>query len=142
MILLLRALAMKPTVLICDNLLEGLEEEVQVRLLKMMKRMKQELKMSILFFTGSPYHLRYISDSAGLVLENKLVELGPTEQVFKAPRSQEMQDYIAKVLAEAGCKEWKDAAARFQEIADAVLTDSAMNAKWLPNFRGELTRMA
>merc|ERR1712048_796649 len=113
-------------VLVCDNPLDGIDAKVQARLLKMIKRMKQDLKTTVLFLCSDPHHLRYISDSVGLVLEDKVVELGPTEQVFKAPRSQEMQDYIAKVLADSGCKQWKDVAPEFQEQTDALLEDKAM----------------
>lgn len=124
----LMCIAQRPEVLVCDEALVGLPIDNQARLLKMVKRMKQECKTSVLVMSSDLDQVSYIADSLGLVCpEGELLEKGPTLEVLETPRHEETQ----KIMAEAR-KGAIGRAGPIQAQCKELIGDRALEASWLP----------
>lgn len=124
---LLRCLASCPDVLICDAVLQGLDNEHRARALHMLKRMKDEIGISILY-AGEPSsdvaEIQLIADSIGVLCGGCLVELGPAVEVIDDPKSSMTKAYIS------GCKVPDGKLAK--QFAD-LTNDPGLVQEWLPH---------
>jgi len=92
----LLAFAKSPDVLICDSAFRHAELSQQLRLLHMLRRMKEEIGTSIVYISSDISHARLIADSVGYLSEGLLVELGPTASVLKSPKHPKTASYMEK----------------------------------------------
>lgn len=128
---ILRCIAARPEVLICDDALEGLPVGTQARFLRMLKRMKQECKTSVLCMSDDLDQVSYMADSLGfLSQEGSLCEKGPAQEVLETPRHEESQGRISAYLQQTGQK--TPLGGPVHERCKELLTDSALNGQWLP----------
>jgi peptide/nickel transport system ATP-binding protein len=80
------ALSCNPKVIIADEPTTALDVIVQDRILKQLKKIQQELGMSIIYISHDIAVIAEVSDRIGVMYAGKLVELGSTEEVFARPR--------------------------------------------------------
>ncbi len=87
-----RALAMKPEVLLMDGPTSALDPKA----IAMIERLICELKryMTVLVVTHNAAQAARISDYTAFLYMGKLVEFGPTERVFMAPRDKRTEAYL------------------------------------------------
>ena len=81
-----RALITKPKLVICDEPVSMLDASVQAQVLELMLELKDELELTYLFITHDLWVARYLCDRIAVMHEGKIVELEPTEKLFKEPR--------------------------------------------------------
>ena len=81
-----RALALGPKLVIADEPTAGLDVSVQGEVLNLLGRLQQELGISILAISHNLNVVRHITDRVGIMYLGRLVEQGPTEDVFGEPR--------------------------------------------------------
>ncbi|MBX2863041.1 MAG: ABC transporter ATP-binding protein [Leptolyngbyaceae cyanobacterium MAG.088] len=81
-----RALITKPKLVICDEPVSMLDASVQAQVLELMLELKDELELTYLFITHDLWVARYLCDRIAVMNEGKIVELGPTEQLFTTPQ--------------------------------------------------------
>jgi peptide/nickel transport system ATP-binding protein len=80
------ALACSPELIIADEPTTALDVIVQDQILKELKRIQAELGMSILYISHDIAVIAEVTDFLGVMYAGKLVEYGPTSQVFAHPR--------------------------------------------------------
>ncbi|WP_343080064.1 ABC transporter ATP-binding protein [Ostreiculturibacter nitratireducens] len=81
-----RALALDPKLLIADEPTAGLDVSIQGEMLNLLAKLQDELGLAILIITHNLNVVRHITDKVGIMYLGKLVEEGPTEEVFARPK--------------------------------------------------------
>ncbi|MBZ9764264.1 ABC transporter ATP-binding protein [Mesorhizobium sp. CA8] len=80
-----RALAMKPRLLLADEPTAGLDVSVQGDVLNLIGELKRELGFATMIVTHNLAMIRHVSDRLAIMYLGRLVETGPTQEVFSAP---------------------------------------------------------
>jgi len=125
----LRSLASYPDVLVCDELLGGLDAIRQPRVLHMLRRMKEEMHTSILYITTELSQLKLICDDIGYLSGGVMSELGPADDVLDCPKHPDCKEYVNSYRSLPGCQIIGGKLAQnFTEIAG----DADIAGKWLP----------
>src|SRR5258708_9990756 len=85
-VMIAMALANEPDLLIADEPPTALDVTVQAQILALLAEIRQRLGMSLLFITHDLGIVRRIADTVCVMNSGKIVEQGPVEQVFTAPK--------------------------------------------------------
>jgi microcin C transport system ATP-binding protein len=80
------ALANEPDLLIADEPTTALDVTVQAQILALLADIRQRLGMSLLFITHDLGIVREMASDICVMTEGRIVERGPTERIFAAPR--------------------------------------------------------
>jgi microcin C transport system ATP-binding protein len=94
-VMIAMALANEPDLLIADEPTTALDVTVQAQILKLLSEIKGRMGMSILFITHDLGIVRKFADRTCVMTGGKIVEAGPTAEIFAAPR----HAYTKKLLA-------------------------------------------
>jgi ABC-type glutathione transport system ATPase component len=90
-----RALAVDPELLIADEAVSALDVSVQAQLLTMFLELRDELGLAILFVAHQLAVIAEVADRVAVMQHGKLVEVGPTAEVFRHPEA----EYTKALLA-------------------------------------------
>src|SRR5882757_6462840 len=85
-VMIAMALANEPDLLIADEPTTALDVTVQAQILALLAEIRTRLGMSLLFITHDLGIVRRIADVVCVMKNGKIVEQGPVEQVFTAPK--------------------------------------------------------
>ena len=91
-----RALAVNPKILICDEATSALDVTVQAQIIELLKRLQQEMDLSILLISHDLALVQHLCDRVIVMYQGNIVEQGTPERVINAPEN----DYT-KMLIEA-----------------------------------------
>lgn len=81
-----RALAPQPKVLILDEPVSALDVSIQATVLDLLDRIQQETGTSYLFISHDLSVIEHMSDLVAVMYQGRIVEQGPTEQIFGDPQ--------------------------------------------------------
>jgi peptide/nickel transport system ATP-binding protein len=81
-----RALAVKPEFLVCDEAVAALDVSIQAQVLNLFMQLREELRLTSIFISHDLTVVRHVADRVAIMVRGRIVELGPTEAVFGAPR--------------------------------------------------------
>ncbi|MEN9759490.1 MAG: hypothetical protein RL676_639 [Pseudomonadota bacterium] len=80
-----RALALQPRLLIADEAVSALDVSVQAQVLRLLKEIRDQFKLTLLFITHDLRVAAQICDSIMVMSKGQAVEYGPTQKIFDAP---------------------------------------------------------
>jgi oligopeptide/dipeptide ABC transporter ATP-binding protein len=84
-VVIARALALKPSILIADEPTSSLDVSIQARILNLLIRLQHELHLTMLYITHNLGSVRQISDRIAVMYLGKIVEMAGTEELFAQP---------------------------------------------------------
>ncbi|HEX6978746.1 MAG TPA: ABC transporter ATP-binding protein [Alphaproteobacteria bacterium] len=130
-VMIAMALANEPDLLIADEPTTALDVTIQAQILKLLKDLQSQLGMALLLITHDLNIVRKVADQVCVMTNGEIVEAGPVDQVFAAPR----HAYTRKLLAAE--PKGRPQAAK----AGAPVVMEAENLKvWFPITAGLLRR--
>jgi peptide/nickel transport system ATP-binding protein len=101
-----RALAAEPEFIICDEVTSALDQIVAEGILKLLDRIQREFNLAYMFITHDLATVRAIADEVVVMLQGRIVEQGPTEDMFTPPHH-EYTDLLLSQVPEMD-PDWPD----------------------------------
>lgn len=92
-----RALAMEPTLLLADEPVSALDVSIQAQVINLLADLQAELGLTMIFVTHDLRVVHHVSDRIAVMYLGRVMEVGPTEDVFSDP----LHPYAQALLAAA-----------------------------------------
>jgi ABC-type polar amino acid transport system ATPase subunit len=92
-----RALAMRPRLMLFDEVTSALDPEMVGEVLKVMRDLAEE-GMTMITVTHEMQFAAEVADRVAMCDEGRIIELGPPEQIFKSPRSERTATFLRRVI--------------------------------------------
>ena len=80
-----RALAAEPELIICDEVTSALDQLVGEEILRLLKKLQDDLGVAYLFITHDLSTVKRIANKVAVMLKGKVVAYGPTQEIFAPP---------------------------------------------------------
>ena len=85
-VVLARAIVLDPELLVADEPVSMLDMSVRAKILQLMLDLKQELGLTYVYITHDLATAKYFCDRVAIMYLGRVVEIGPTEEIFAQPR--------------------------------------------------------
>lgn len=92
-----RALAVKPDFIVCDEAVAALDVSIQAQILNLFMKLREELGLTYLFISHDLGVIEHLSDRVAIMYLGRIVELGPTEELFAEPNHPYTQALLREV---------------------------------------------
>jgi peptide/nickel transport system ATP-binding protein len=80
-----RSLAMRPKLLICDEIVSALDVSIQAQILNLLEDLKVEYGLTLLFIAHDLAVVKNVSDRVAVMYLGKICELGPADTLYDLP---------------------------------------------------------
>jgi peptide/nickel transport system ATP-binding protein len=92
-----RALVSQPGFIVADEIVSALDVSVQAEILSLLLDLRGRLRLTTLFISHNLNVVRYVSDRAAVMYKGRIVEVGPTKELYDSPRHPYTRLLIASV---------------------------------------------
>lgn len=92
-----RALALKPEILLLDEVTAALDPELVSDVLDTIRVLARE-GMTMLIVSHEMGFIREVATKVAFMADGRVVELGPPAQIFDSPREQRTREFVSKIL--------------------------------------------
>ncbi|SDS18651.1 peptide/nickel transport system ATP-binding protein [Friedmanniella luteola] len=106
-----RALALRPRIIVADEPVSALDVSVQAQILNLMRSLQDRYGLTYVVISHDLSLLKYLADRIGVMYLGKLVELGTSEEVYRAPRHPYTAGLIASIPVPDPARERRTASA-------------------------------
>ncbi|MCP8939419.1 ATP-binding cassette domain-containing protein [Alsobacter sp. SYSU M60028] len=90
-----RALAVEPSLIIADEPVSALDVSVQAQIVNLFLELQERLGLALVFITHDLRLVRHVSHDLAVMYLGRVLETGPTERIFSAPRHPYTQALLA-----------------------------------------------
>lgn len=90
-----RAIALRPRFIAADEPISALDMSIRAQILNLMKEFKKQLKLTLLYVSHDLATVRSFTDRVAVMYLGKVVESGPTEELYANP----LHPYTKSILA-------------------------------------------
>jgi peptide/nickel transport system ATP-binding protein len=80
-----RALILDPELIVCDEPVSSLDVSIRAQIINLLEAMKARYGLTLLFIAHDLAVVKAVSDRVAVMYLGKLCEIGPSEQLFRAP---------------------------------------------------------
>ena len=80
-----RALAANPSFIICDEAVSALDVSIQGQIIKLLIKLREELKLTYLFISHDLSVVRHISERVAVMYLGKIVEITTSDELYNNP---------------------------------------------------------
>lgn len=112
-----RALVCKPKFIVADESVAALDVSIQAEILKLLKDLKEQLGLTILFISHDLSVIANLCDWVCVMKDGELVEQGSVRQIFLDPQQPYTQKLIASIPLLTNPEELSPSSADLQQIA-------------------------
>lgn len=92
-----RALAVQPEVIVCDEAVASLDVSIQAQIINLFMRLRQELGLAYIFISHDIGVVRHVADRVAVMYLGRIVEEGPTGDLFERPNHPYTQALLREV---------------------------------------------
>ena len=92
-----RALAVKPSFIVCDEAVAALDVSIQAQVLNLFMELRGRLGLTYLFISHNLAVVEHLSDRVAIMYLGRLVEIAPADELFAHPNHPYTQALLAEV---------------------------------------------
>jgi len=81
-----RAMIRRPQLLVCDEAVSALDVSIQAQIVNLLRDLQRRTGMALLFISHNIAVVRMLCDHVVVLHRGRVVEQGPTDELFAAPR--------------------------------------------------------
>ena len=93
-----RALALEPDFVFLDEPVSALDVSIQAQILNLLKDLQERLGLTYLFVAHNLNVVHFMGDRSAIMRAGEIVEMGPTEELFRSPKEAYTQKLLSAVL--------------------------------------------
>jgi ABC-type microcin C transport system duplicated ATPase subunit YejF len=93
-----RAMILKPKVVVLDEPTSALDRSVQKQIVELLRKLQKDHDLSYIFISHDLAVVRAMADYLIVMKQGKIVEEGPTEEIFDRPRAEYTKTLMAAAI--------------------------------------------